>query len=255
MYDNKVADNIFYGRLAPWWPLISPVEEYKGEATYIAGLLGTHGRLVRTVLELGSGGGHIAHHLSAQFEMTLTDLSEDMLAASQTLNPGCRHVQGDMRTLRLDERFDAVVIHDAIDYMTTEADLGAAIDTASQHLVAGGVVVIIPDDTLENFSLGSDVGGVDATDASDGRGVRFLEWTWDPDPNDSWIQTEYSFVLRERDGTISTAHESHRTGLFAEQTWLRLLTRSGLVPTRLVEDTTEGHTPRTVFVGVNDRDP
>jgi SAM-dependent methyltransferase len=250
MSDDRVGSDVFYGALAQWWPLISPVEEYAGEASYIAGLLATHVHAVKAVLELGSGGGHIAHHLGTQFDMTLTDVSVDMLAVSQQLNPSCRHVQGDMRTLRLGEHFDAVLIHDAIDYMITEDDLAAAFATAAVHLRPGGIVVIVPDNTTENFLPDHDVGGVDTPATPNGQGVRFLEWTWDPDPNDTWVQTEYCFVLRELNGSISTAHESHRTGLFPERTWLRLLTDAGLAATRLIESTTEDRQPRTVFVGV-----
>src|SRR5205085_2511324 len=53
----------FYRDLASWWPLISPVEDYVEEAAYVAGLLRDAPHPVRTVLELGSGGGHNAVHL------------------------------------------------------------------------------------------------------------------------------------------------------------------------------------------------
>jgi dTDP-4-dehydrorhamnose reductase len=102
-----------------------------------------------------------------------------MLYVSRRLNPTCRHHQGDMRTLRLGETFDAVLVHDAIDYMTSEKDLAAAVATAVAHLHTGGIVVIMPDDTTETFEPGEDIGG---TDALDGRGIRFLEWTSDPRP-------------------------------------------------------------------------
>jgi hypothetical protein len=38
-------------------------------------------------------------------------------------DPECEHLQGDMRELRIDRTFDAVFVHDAIAYMTTEEDL------------------------------------------------------------------------------------------------------------------------------------
>ena len=72
-----------------------------------------------TLLELGSGGGNNASHLKHRFECTLTDLSPEMLALSRTLNPECEHIEGDMRTLRLERTFDAVFVHDAIAYITT----------------------------------------------------------------------------------------------------------------------------------------
>ena len=115
-------DMAFYGELARWWPLISPVEDYAEEAAEAATVLQMAAGPVREVLELGSGGGHNAAYLKRQFAMTLTDLSEDMLAVSRALNPECEHAQGDMRTIRLGRLFDAVFIHDAIDYMTTESD-------------------------------------------------------------------------------------------------------------------------------------
>jgi trans-aconitate methyltransferase len=46
--------------------------------------------------------------------LTPVDLSTEMLAISRTLNPECEHIAGDMRTSRLERRFDAVFIHDAI---------------------------------------------------------------------------------------------------------------------------------------------
>lgn len=248
MTDNHA----FYRSLARWWPLISPVEEYEEEAGFAATLLRRAGVPVKRVLELGSGGGHNAFHLGKHFEMTLVDLAEEMLELSRALNPGAVHHQGDMRTVRLGQTYDAVFIHDAIEYMTTEADLRAALDTAAAHCRPGGVVVVFPDATAETLELGTDCGG---SDAEDGRGARYLEWTWDPDPTDGWVQTEYAFVLREADGTLHTAHESHRTGVFPEATWLSLMAAAGLAAERLVEETTEDRPPRSVFVGRRARVP
>ena len=47
-----------YDELASWWPLLSPPADYEEEATFYAREL-AHAceRPLRTVLELGSGGG------------------------------------------------------------------------------------------------------------------------------------------------------------------------------------------------------
>lgn len=235
----------FYDELAAWWPLISPADEYAEEAAFAASLLRGAVAPVREVLELGSGGGHNALYLKRDFSLTLVDLAQPMLEISRLANPECTHVCGDMRTLRLGREFDAVFIHDAIEYMTSEEELLAALTTASLHCRAGGLVVVIPDATAETFEPSTDCGG---SDDADGRGVRYLEWTWDPDPDDDWVQTEYSFLLREADGTLRTVHESHRTGLFSEARWLALLSEVGLAPKRIVETTSEEREPRTVFV-------
>jgi len=240
------SEHRFYGDLAVWWPLISPPEEYAEEAAFAATVLETASIPVREVLELGSGGGHNAVHLKARFAMTLVDRSEEMLAVSWRLNPECDHLTGDMRTVRLGRAFDAVFVHDAVDYMTREDDLRKAIETAFAHCRPGGIAVFVPDRTAESFEADSDHGG---TDDADGRGVRFLEWTWDPDPDDTWVLTEYAFLLRDADGSVRVVHETHRLGLFGRELWLRLLGEAGFDPSAVTEETSEDRTPRELFVG------
>ena len=235
----------FYGELAPWWPLISPPEEYAEEAAYAATMLRTASIPVHEVLELGSGGGHNAVYLKASFAMTLVDLSDGMLEVSRRLNPECEHHQGDMRAVRLGRTFDAVFVHDAVDYMVTEGDLGQAIETAFVHCRPGGVAVFIPDQIAETFVEEADHGG---HDGADGRAVRFLDWSWDPDPSDTSISTEYVFLLRGADGSVDVVHETHRLGLFGRAVWLRLLAGAGFVPTEVTEVTTEDRPPRQLFV-------
>ena len=235
----------FYSDLASWWPLISAPEEYAEEAAFAASLLRMANPPARTVLELGSGGGSNAFHLKDEFEMTLVDLSEEMLAVSRQLNPECEHLLGDMRTLRLRRSFDAVFVHDAIDYMTTEADLRRAV-TTHEHCRVGGVAVFVPDDIAENFEPGTEHGGHDALD---GRGVRYLEWSTDPDPGDSLTRSEFVFLLREADGTVQLAHETHEFGLFSRARWLQVLSDAGFRARTVAEVTSEDRLPREVFVG------
>jgi SAM-dependent methyltransferase len=233
-----------YQDLAGWWPLISPPEEYAEEAAFAARLLNRADRPVREVLELGSGGGHCASHLTPEFTMTLVDLSAGMLAVSRRLNPGCEHIQADMRTVRLGRDFDAVFVHDAVDYMTTEADLRLVIETAFAHCRPGGIAVFVPDDIAENFTADTGYGGIDGPD---GRGARFLSWSYDPDPRDTWTLTQYAFLLRSADGEVQVAHDTHRLGLFPRATWLRLLREAGFQADAITEETTEDREPREFF--------
>jgi trans-aconitate methyltransferase len=240
------SEHRIYGDLAVWWPLISPPEEYADEAAVFVAML-TSGATtpVGDVLELGSGGGHNAVHIKAHFAMTLVDRSADMLDVSRRLNPDCEHQQGDMRTVRLGRAFDAVFVHDAVDYMTSEADLGQVIDTAFAHCRPGGIALFVPDHTTETFEAGSEHGG---SDDADGRGARYLAWTWDPDPADTSIITEYAFLLREADGSVRAVHETHRTGLFSRDVWVRLLADAGFDPYIVTEQTGEDRVARDLFL-------
>ena len=236
----------FYGELAPWWPLISPVEDYADEAVEFAQVIARASRPARSVLELGSGGGHVAFHLKRQFALTLTDLSAAMLAQSMRLNPECRHVQGDMRSLRVDQRFDVVFAHDALDYLTTEADLSLTMATAFHHCHPGGLAIFVPDHVAETFEPSTDCGGVDA---ADGRGARYVEWSYDPDPDDTTVITHYAFLLRQADGAVATASETHLGGLFPLATWLRLAEGQGFRAEVVVERTEDDREPRRLILG------
>lgn len=208
-----------YRELAPWYRLVDPPEDHRDEAAvYQQALERAASSRPETLLELGSGAGNNALHLKRRFRCTLADISEPMLVLSRAQNPECEHVAGDMRSLRLGRIFDAVLIHDAIVYMTSEADLLAAIRTAFVHTRPGGAAVFAPDFVRERFQESTLViSGEEGT-----RALRGLEWCWDPDPTDDTYAVDYAFVLREGEAT-KVVHDRHVEGLFSRATWRRLL--------------------------------
>ena len=230
-----------YDELADWFHLLTAPGEYADEAAFILDLLRRHveGPL-ETLLELGAGGGNTASHLRAHLRLTLTDLAPAMLDLSRSLNPGCEHLLGDMRTLRLGRVFDAVLIHDAVMYMTSEADLRAALETAFVHLRPGGAAVFAPDCVRETFRPTTDHGGHDGS----GRALRYLEWSYDPDPDDTTFLTDFALLLREGGDAVRVRYDRHLEGLFPRATWLDLLRAVGFEPS-VVVDAWE----RDVFVG------
>jgi len=230
-----------YDELADWFHLLTAPAEYADEASFIHDLLRAHvAGPLETLLELGSGGGNTASHLRERLRLTLTDLSPAMLDLSRTLNPDCEHLVADMRSARLGRTFDAVLIHDAVMYMTTEADLRAALETAFVHLRPGGAAVVAPDCVRETFRPKTDHGGHDGA----GRALRYLEWTYDPDPDDTTFFTDFALLLREGASDVRVRYDRHVEGLFARATWLDLLREVGFVPSVVVD-----RWQRDVFVG------
>lgn len=214
-----------YAELSAWWPLLSPPDDYFDEADFFRRAMVEAGLpSAPTLLELGCGGGNNAVHLKAYFDrVTLTDLSPQMLAVSRVLNPDCEHLVGDMRTLRLGRVFDVVFVHDAIDYMTTRHDLRLALETAFLHCAPGGLALVAPDYVRETFRPTTEHGGSDG----DGRALRYLEWTYDPDDADTTYTVEYAYLLRENGGPARIEHDRHVNGLFPRAEWLRLLAEVG----------------------------
>jgi trans-aconitate methyltransferase len=231
-----------YDELADWWPLLSPPGgDYEKEAAWVIHALErVCATPPRTLLELGSGGGNNAWFLKRHFEMTLVDLSPRMLAVSRALNPELEHLEGDMRTLRLGRTFDAVFIHDAVNYMTTAEDLGAALRTAAVHCRPGGAAVFTPDFVRETFAPGHEMDGADG----ERRAARYCEWRHAAQ-GDTYV-VDYAFMLRQASGEVRVVHDRHVEGLFPRAVWLELMRAAGLDPT--IERDEWG---RDVFVGLN----
>jgi trans-aconitate methyltransferase len=223
-----------YTELAAWWPLFSPPDHHEEEAGWLLSTLTQAlGRPPKTLLELGAGGGNTASHLGRHVALTLVDIAPEMLAVSRRLNPQAAHVEDDMRTVRLAERFDVVMIPDSVMYLTTEADLGAALATARAHVAADGAAVVLPDYVAEGFAPHIETGG---RDAPDGSGLRYISWVQAPAPGESVHAVDLALLLRTADGTVRAVHDRHTHGMFGRDTWRAAFGRAGFAPPTIVRD-------------------
>ena len=110
-----------YTDLAWLWPMWgNATNEYAHYCRHVTGLIRRYAkRPATTLLDIGCGGGKNVLNLKREFNVTGVDLSSIMLEQAKDLNPECMFVQGDMRTLRLDRTFDAVLMDDAISHMSS----------------------------------------------------------------------------------------------------------------------------------------
>jgi hypothetical protein len=60
--------------------------------------------------------------------------------------------------------------------------------------------------------------------------MRYLEWCFDPDPNDSTYSCDFAYLLHLPDGSLRGEYERHTLGLFATHTWLDLIRQVGFEP-------------------------
>jgi len=218
-----------YTDLAWLWPMWGDAaDEYAHYGRHVAGLIEQHAaRPAATLLDIGCGGGKNVFTLKERFSVTGVDLSPAMLAQARQLNPESTFVRGDMRTFRLGTTFDAVLMDDAISYMTCLADFAAAFRTASVHLNPGGVLIATPDVMVETFQQNRTI-VTPATRAGsrDELDVVFVENLYDPDPADEQYETTVLYLIREH-GRLRIETDHWTMGLFSRETWKRVLQEIG----------------------------
>lgn len=218
-----------YTDLAWLWPMWGDVaDDYAHYCRHVTDLIGQHARHpAGTLLDIGCGGGKNVFNLKGKFSVTGVDLSPAMLAQAKALSPESTFVHGDMRTFRLGRTFDAVLMDDAISYMTCLADFAAAFQTASAHLNPGGVLVATPDVTTETFRQNRTV--VTPATHADTRAdvdVVFVENVYDPDPADEQYETTILYLIRDH-GNLRIESDHWTMGLFSLDTWRRVLRETG----------------------------
>ncbi len=130
-----------FGAYAEYYDLLYADKDYPGEAAYVKGLLDKHGDgKITKILDLGCGTARHDAALSALgYEVTGVDRSSEMLAMARERFTG-KLVEGDVRMVRVGEKFDAVTaLFHVMSYQTTDEDVRATMRTAREHLRDGGL--------------------------------------------------------------------------------------------------------------------
>jgi len=224
MLESPENQQRLYGDLAWVWPIISPPEDYVEETEGFCQIIRENSHIqVNTILHLGCGGGHNDHTLHKHYKVTGVDISEAMLSLARKLNPQVTYHVGDMRMVRLDKTFDAVISLDSIGYMLTEEDLQSAFITAYHHLKPGGVFLTLAEETPQQLQKNR------LFCSTHSRGdieIDFVQNYYDPDPSDSTFQSVFVFLIH-RGHRLEIETDRHLGGIFEVETWHRLLKEAG----------------------------
>jgi dTDP-3-amino-3,4,6-trideoxy-alpha-D-glucopyranose N,N-dimethyltransferase len=128
-------------------------KDYAAEAAQLAGLVRDRRPGASSLLDVACGSGsHLEHFVHEFGHVEGLELSADMIAVARPLLPGVALHQGDMRDFALGRRFDAVTcLYSSIGYMADEATLRGTIARFAGHLEPGGVLLVEPWWTPEEF--------------------------------------------------------------------------------------------------------
>lgn len=134
-----------FGGYSRYYDLLYRDKDYPFEARYVDALIRKHVPEASSMLELGCGTGRYAREFAGLgYTVHGVDLSEEMIDEARKMPCDCVSFScGDMRSLRLEKRFDAVVaLFHVLSYQTDDEDVRGALTTVGEHLRPGGVAVL-----------------------------------------------------------------------------------------------------------------
>lgn len=147
---------LLYNKLARYYDLIYAAKDYEGEARYQVQLIEKYKRSSgRDLLEIACGTGRYLEFFAQGFTCTGLDLNPAMLRIARRRVKKAVLVQGDMLTMQLGKRFDVVAcLFSSIGYVRGSRNLRRAIRNFADHLKPGGVMLISPWISKEDFNVG-----------------------------------------------------------------------------------------------------
>jgi ubiquinone/menaquinone biosynthesis C-methylase UbiE len=121
-------------------------KNYSAEANKVHKLIRKYVKSGGTsLLDVGCGTGHHAGILSKTYQVEGIDLDPNILSVARKKYSKIPFHTGDMRNFKLNKRFDAIVcLFSAIGYVKTKSGLNKAIKTMMKHLLPGGVMLVEP---------------------------------------------------------------------------------------------------------------
>jgi dTDP-3-amino-3,6-dideoxy-alpha-D-glucopyranose N,N-dimethyltransferase/dTDP-3-amino-3,4,6-trideoxy-alpha-D-glucopyranose N,N-dimethyltransferase/N-methyltransferase len=136
----------FYGELAKYYDGLNGWKDYRAEVLRLEAIARRSGRPGATAwLDVACGTGRHLEFLRRRHPVVGVDGSRKMLRVARRRLPGVRLVVGDMRTFRLQQRFDVVsCLFSAIGHLESERDLRVTFANFARHLNPGGVVIVEP---------------------------------------------------------------------------------------------------------------
>ena len=216
-------------------------KEYSLEAAKVKELLAKHGvPSPADLLVLACGtGGHIPY-FKDQYRVSGLDLSEDMLALARKKFPELEFHFGNLIDFELETDFDAMIcLYGSIGFVKTVDNLRAAMKRITAQLRPGGLALITPWGTVEDFK---DITVVDAIDKPDLKIAR-MEQVRLKEPK--IVEVAFHHLLGENN-EVTYHKQSMEIGLFSRQEYLSAMSDAGL---KVVEEYTGSDVRGGAYIG------
>jgi ubiquinone/menaquinone biosynthesis C-methylase UbiE len=168
----------------------------------------------KSLLDVACGTGFHASLLSKHYQVEGLDLDPQMLKVAKKKHPGIRFHQGDMTDFDLKRQFDVVVcLFSSIGYVRTKPRLKKAIRNMGKHVLPGGVLLVEPWFTPEQWHPGrASMTQVDKPD------LKIVRMSYSGQRG-KISRIEFQYLIGTSKG-LEHSVETHELGLFTHEQYM-----------------------------------
>jgi ubiquinone/menaquinone biosynthesis C-methylase UbiE len=146
-----------FTKSAPYYDVIYSFKDYQAETHRLQELITDH--LLSggdRLLDVACGTGKHLQFLKEKFEVEGLDLSPELLKIARERTPDIPYHHADMMDFDLGREFDVVTcLFSSIGYVKILENLNRAVKCMTNHLLAGGILVVEPWFTPDSWNVGS----------------------------------------------------------------------------------------------------
>jgi SAM-dependent methyltransferase len=131
-----------FNNYAKYYDLLYKDKDYKAESDYVYACLKKINPAIKSILELGSGSGNHAKHLTKS-KLSITGIERSVIMVKESLNKKIQNfnpVVGDITHFELHQTFDAAIsLFHVISYLTDNESLLSCFKSVHHHLNPNGL--------------------------------------------------------------------------------------------------------------------
>ncbi|UOQ67736.1 class I SAM-dependent DNA methyltransferase [Hymenobacter volaticus] len=211
-----------FTKTAEYYDALYHFKDYGEACNSLHELIQQHVPHAKSLLDVACGTGKHLEYLQHHYSCSGLDLNPELLAVAHKRCPMVPLHQGDMSDFRLPSAFDVVVcLFSSIGYVQTLENLRKAVTCFTQHLNSGGLLVIEPWITPENYWVNRITANfVDQPNLK-------IAWMYTSQLRGRTSIFDINYLVGTKEG-VNSFTESHVMGLWTDSEYRDIIETAGI---------------------------
>lgn len=215
-------------------------KDYKAATDKLVSIINHNNPNAKTLLDIACGTGKHIELIRDHFECEGLDINKELLDIAATKCPGINFHEADMIDFKLEKKYDVIMcLFSSIAYVKSKENLFKATKTMSEHLNPGGLLLIEPWFSKENFWTDTIT-----SNHYEEKNLK-ITWMYTSKREDDLSILDINYLVGTPDD-VTHFKEKHELGLFDDTQYRKAMENTGMK----VEYDSKGLFGRGMYIGI-----